>query len=425
MIGTYYNEDRMQEWFVESLPIAKKKLEEFKALDKLFDGFKDYQTKRYRDTRNTVLHLCLPKRMIDPVKSGRRLSELEEVIDFFDVFSWNPAKLNEFRSRITSDDYMQSLTIYTELETAKRLADRLGKEKVKIFPEIANGFSDILVGLDGKVVYIEVGNLGTSLPEQKIQEILDKVAEHLGKKVKNQCYFSVSIDTAQLVFDREGHIDVDASVRKITSEIDRLCLDKLKGFRGPISLERIAYVVKNAENLRKIYSRVPLGHSIREDLDLIETPIVKSWIDSCKDQIIQGSRLFKGGIICGELEYLLVEIHTFGMFPSPSATAELKSFLRHFISHIEEQLNQLQPENPNIIIIQGYNWMLFGLGFELLYTRIIDFLNMRKEPYLSGVVVFGRNIDDAKYISNIHATPSSQLSKKDIERLGVLWLQQK
>jgi len=424
VIGEYFNEDRMQKWFIENLPVARKTLEKFKSLNELFDGFRNYETKQYRVKRNPVLILCLPRMGNIPSNAHKQVAELERAIELFGVFNWVTAKFKDFRSRITREDYIQSFSACTELLVAKRLTDRVGKDHVKFFPKIKTGVSDILVELENKVVYLEVGNLGESLPEKKIQKILNESAKHLGTKIRGNCYFSVTVDTSELVLDKEGHIDERRSIEKITSEIDRLCIEKLEGSTGIIHLNTISYVLKHKDILEKLSSKRLLPSNVlRESMELIKTPIIKNWVDSCEEQIIQGSTLFKSGFICGKIPYQRVEIRTLGQFPSNSATAELESFFNHFIRHLEGQLNQLQPKKPNIILIHGYNWMLFGLGFEPLYERIQQFFNNRKEPHLSGVVFLKRMNEKAAYITNNYATEFSRLNKEDVEKLDFEWLE--
>ena len=78
---------------------------------------------------------------------------------------------------------------------------------------------------------------------------------------------------------------------------------------------------------------------------LSKTSPVKEWIDSCKNQIVEGSRIIKS-IMGGPAGFLLVEIHTEMFYPSKAALAERDSFVNHVIRHIEAQLEeeQLQPD---------------------------------------------------------------------------------
>jgi len=176
--------------------------------------------------------------------------------------------------------------------------------------------------------------------------------------------------------------------------------------------------------LEKIHSFLPTTSDTKKYLELVkENAIVKEWVELCRNQIVRGSRIIGAGIICSPMEYLLVEIGTLGMYPSTSATMELNSFFNHTARHIEEQLKQLQPKSPNIIIVQGDNWMLFGLGYELLYERVQRFLENKKEKSrdLSGVAFFRRKIERAVYINNPYTSESSRLNMEDIDKLGFRW----
>ena len=108
----------------------------------------------------------------------------------------------------------------------------------------------------------------------------------------------------------------------------------------------------------------------RERLELIDKSKLKSWINSCKNEIVKGSKLIKS-IICGWSKTLLVEVHTEGVYPSAAALKEQDSFINHIIRHIKTQLSeqQLQPNSPNIIVIQGYSWIILGFGDVLQDTK--------------------------------------------------------
>ena len=73
----------MQKWFLRNLPLAKKVLANFKLLNTLLDGFKGYENKRYRNVKNAVMFMCLPKVGGDiDSKSINRLSELEKTRNY-------------------------------------------------------------------------------------------------------------------------------------------------------------------------------------------------------------------------------------------------------------------------------------------------------------------------------------------------------
>jgi len=410
----------MQQWFLkEALPKAKEVLSKFNTLDEWFSSFKGYENKEYKQANNIVLRMCMPVKGDISLNNIKRLSELEETLSMFNVCSWPRGKLNYLKSRLCSDDYYESLSVYSELVIAKRLADKFGKDKVEIYPRLSTGkISDILVKLEAKNVYLEVGNLGESLPEKKIQEIVDEAAKYLGKKLKNSCYFRVTIDTAELVFDQNGYIDVKESIKKIISEIDRLCLHKLAGFEGSIRLRDIAFVLSKVGLLKTIGF---IDHTTEKYLKLIEKPYVKQWVNSCREQIVRGSKLICS-IMCYKLGTLLVEVHTKFFYPSPATEAELNSIINHVTRHIKNQLKQLQPNSPNIIVIQSSK--LFSFDFIAvspsinLLLKIKEFFNQLREESLSGIILFSSDFDRSVFVANGQASEMSKLSKNEVEMLG-------
>lgn len=422
MIGQFYVLDKMQDWFISNLPAARDVLSNFNMLNMLFSSFKDYEKKKYKQTSNIVLRFCLTHFVDGKLGDIKQLTELEKALLMFNVFSWKKERINYLKNRLCDDDYCSSLTPYTELTYAKWLADRLGKDKVEIYPKLLTGkYSDILVKSDVKNVYLEVGNLGRSLPEEKIQRILDAAAKHLGSKLKDSCYFRVEIDTAELlVLDSEGHIDEKASIGRIISEMDRLCLDKIVEFKGLLILDDIAFTVRNKTLLEKMNKF--LTPNDRKNLELIDIPPLNRWIDSCKEQISQGSKLIKY-ISCYRFKYLLVEIHPQSVYPSLASLKERNSFICHVIRHIKDQLGQLQPNSPNIIVVQGFNWIIFGFGedlqFEPLYFKIKDFLNKEKQECLSGIAMFSADFGKSIFVPNEQAAETSKLSKDEIGKLGM------
>jgi len=423
IVGQYYTRDLMQEWFLKKgLPVARKVLSNFNILNELFSSFKGYENKKYKQANNVVLHMCLPN-----VWGGHRpedikqLNELEKALSMFKVLNWKSKRLNHLKSRLCSDNYYTSLSAYTELVIAKWLASKFGKDKVEIYPRLSTGkFSDILVKLGAKKVYLEVGNLGESLPEKKIQRIVDEAAKYLGKKLKKLCYLKVIIDTAELAFDENGHIDEEGSIRKITSEIDRLCLEMLESFEGSVRLEEFADILSNIELYKEIAS---FNYTFQKYMKLLEKPCVKRWVNSCKNQIAQGSKLIK--YIHGyKSETLLVEIHTEHIYPSPAAEAELNSIINHVTRHIKDQLKkqQLQPNSPNIIVIQSYKLVAFDFvvfyPFIKLLLKIKEFFNQKREKNLSGIILFSTDFDRSIFIANNQAGETSKLSKSEVEMLA-------
>lgn len=111
-------------------------------------------------------------------------------------------------------------------------------------------------------------------------------------------------------------------------------------------------------------------------------------------------------------------------FPSKAAKDETDAFLRHVTRHINGQLEQLQPGSPNIIVVQGFNWVLFGLGedfedVEPLVASIRAYLHDKKLTHLSGVGFFSNDYSKSIFVPNMFAAKESELSSAEVKRLGM------
>lgn len=428
MIATYFTEDLLQRWFIRSLPMAKDVLRNFESLNKLLDGFKDYENKRYRDIRNAVMFQCLPE-VGDGLrrKSIEKLAELEKSIDSFGVMKWTTGKYNAFRSRLASEDYIQSLSAVTELEVALRIADKFGRENVALFPELSNqGYSDISVNIAGKKTYIEVGNLGPSIPEIKIEQILRASVKHLGEKINKICYLCLIVDTAEFVFGAESRIDVDASIRKLNGEMDDLHIHELVGFEGFFDLGDIFSIIADKKSYEKMKQWLALTD--QRLLSVVNNPIVEKWLDSFDRELLRRTNLIKGVIAGQGKSTMLIEIHTEGMYPSAAAKSELESFLCHITRNVTAQITeqQLEPNASNIVVVRGRNWLMSLFDpdeLDKLYTALKKFYKEKDEGYLSGVVVFDDDLDKAVYVNNDYAKEISRLTREEVVKFGFKWLQ--
>lgn len=144
---------------------------------------------------------------------------------------------------------------------------------------------------------------------------------------------------------------------------------------------------------------------------------VKSWLSTFDTKLLGKAKLVKGIIASPGTSTLLVEIHIELSFPSKAAISEQKSFLNHIVRNIKTQITeeQLQHNAPNIILVQGYNWTMFGFDLSdlggALHLKITNFFKENREANLSGVVIFDRDPEKAVYISNKYASESAQLDK--------------
>jgi hypothetical protein len=295
---------------------------------------------------------------------------------------------------------------------------------VKLYPKLkGGGFSDVLAKVNRRSIYIEIGNLTESKPEEKIQQILDASAKHLGEKLRINCYLHIEVDTSEFVFD-EGKFDVDKSISKLTSEIDKYVVHKLAGFKGLIIINELVNIISNLPIYEELRKTIVLPPDIEEDLNLIKDSKIKDWIGFSNLDKLGASKLIKS-IIGAPSSTLLVEIHTEGFYPSPSAKAERESFINHIIRNVTGQLEeeQIQPEEPNIIIVQGHNWTTWIGGFELVCNSVQKFFEERKEKYLSGIGVFDNDFENIIYVNNKYVETSSKLNQSEVTQSGFRWVE--
>src|SRR5450759_1365516 len=216
--GKYCSVNIMQEFYLRELVTASQTLSQFKSLNLLFNAFHNYENKQYSQTKNVILRMCLPAILEEfKQKDIESLTQIETCINLFKIINWKTSELNNFQSRLCSDEYSDNSSVCVELKIAKHLVDLLGIENIKLYPKLSGGdkSSDILVKVNDKNIYIEVGNLDDSMPEKKIQKILQDVAKDIGRNLEElniTCLLLIKIDTSELVLDNKGYIDTKKSV---------------------------------------------------------------------------------------------------------------------------------------------------------------------------------------------------------------------
>jgi len=219
-------------------------------------------------------------------------------------------------------------------------------------------------------------------------------------------------------FFHEEKLDVDESINKICSEVDRLNLSGLIGYAGGLNLSQIAYVVKNEQLLKDLG---PLMHGFDDEFRIIENDPGKSWVASCREELAKGSKLLTD-FVRAESKNNVVEVHTEGFFPSAAALAEQKSFIGHVKRHIEGQLNQLQDGKCNIIYVQGDNWLLFSLmdeiGEDPLYGEVKNYLKEKGIAILNGVAIVRSDFDDPVFVYNDNCNQSVCYTRDQLVEIG-------
>ncbi len=417
----------MQRWYVEHLPLARKLLSNFPVLNRILEGFTGYENKVYREHRNFVLLMCLP----DPTgkistDSIKRLTQVEKALSRFNVLDWPSHRLNHLVSRLTHLDAIQSKSALTELMVAEHFANKPAA-KVSLYPPLRlGGFSDLKVEIDGLPIYLEIGSLGESLPDSLIQNILQTCAAYLGQRIERPCYLRLHIDTAKLVF-QGNKIDVEDSLQKLKSEIDVLKLQKLSGSQVSFDLDNLRDAVVN-EQLYNEISPGLLPSYFAQLLENLRSSETRNWLEA-----VDPSNLSKVELITYVAALpsssLLVEIYPEGFYPSEAGKAELTSFVNHLVRNVRGQIDESQLEDgaPNIVMVQGYHWLALAdwvelLDIEPIYNGLKRFFAEIKEPKLSGVAVFSKDIGSAFYVPNDFADRSSVLLRSAVSELDLKWL---
>jgi hypothetical protein len=192
-----------------------------------------------------------------------------------------------------------------------------------------------------------------------------------------------------------------------------------------LNIEEIAETLTFKGIIEDLLKRDPalIPPSEKEKLELINSPAISRWIDASKGQMAKGSKIV-GSISRYKGRFLLVEVHQQMLYPSAAALSERDSFINHVVRHIKSQLEQLQPGSPNIIVVQGFNWVMFGLGedfeaIEPLKSKIDEFLIKNHQKYLSGIAIFANDFAGSILIPNKQAAKESRLSNDDVEKLGM------
>jgi len=318
-------------------------------------------------------------------KDIESLTQIETCINLFKIINWKTSELNNFQSRLCSDEYSDNSSVCVELKIAKHLVDLLGIENIKLYPKLSGGdkSSDILVKVNDKNIYIEVGNLDDSMPEKKIQKILQDVAKDIGRNLEElniTCLLLIKIDTSELVLDNKGYIDTKKSILKLITEFE--------------------YIQKYIQS----------NESIEIDID--------------KNELMKNGNNLITFIKATKNSPLFVTIQTEASYPSKAACLEQESFVNHILRNINRQLKeeQIEQNKPNIIFIQGYNWTVFVMDEpKPIIDKIKTFFKKCPEKYLSGIAVVGTDFSNIMYINNDYSADSSKLSPSEITLLNFTW----
>jgi len=418
----------MDEWYRQALPTARRSLATFPVLNTLLDGFGGYESKGYRDSRNFVLMNCLPA--IDDFSVKEQLEEMvyyEKALATFEVLRWPTPKLENLKSRMQSDEFDVGLTAYTEFMVAQRLVDAMGKKLVTLYPTLSNDkVSDVLVANEAERVYVEIGNLSESLPEKIIGRILNAGAAHLGPRITENRYFQVEVETANMVFESDGDIDEAGTIAKLKQEIDDLALVQLVAQDGLIDIKEAAAIYASLAVYQN--SRRFMAEDLGKIVDSFSWGPMPFWARMAKFDTLNQTTMVQS-VISAAARSPLVGVHTKGFYPSRSAQGEMVSFANHIVRHCKTQIasGQLELGAANIILVQGYNWMVRTLAVEeaVRHTiqKITEYLNASRYPDLFGVGFFSSHPEDGYFIRNPSFGTEAKLGLETVKalRMKIFW----
>jgi hypothetical protein len=423
MIGSYSDPTPMDNWYKQALPSAIKSLSAYPNLNSILDGFAGFESKKYKGSRNFVLLNCLPT--VQGFNVKEQLDEMayyDRALTTFNAIRWTPSKLDKLKSRIRDDKFDAGLAAYTEFMVAQRLVDSMSRSTVSIYPQLSNGKeSDVLVDDGSERVYVEIGNLSDSLPDKIIERILVSGAAYLGPKVTGNRYFQVEIETANMVFDSNG-IDEAGTITKLKQEIDDLALFELVPQDGLIDIREAAQI--HADLAIYDNARQFMPEYLREIVDSFKDGVLRSWASAADFTKLNKNTMIQT-VISLACASPLVEFHTKGFYPSTSAEREMSSFGNHIVRHIKAQMASEQVETgaANIILVQGYNWLVRSLALEEAVNDVILkirlFLAAARLADINGVGFFSRHPDDGYYIPNPRCGKKSALADATVKALGM------
>lgn len=426
-VGSYSSDDIMQVWFISKLPIAKETLSRFPTLNTLLNSFSGYETKLYRNTRNSVMFLCLPRFEGDNGTQIQRLEKIERTLNLLQIEKWPLGKYNAFKSRITNEHFDESFSAQTEIEAVADMLSIVNGGNLTLYPELEHGrYSDVQLVLDGQTIYIEIGNLSQSLPENKINKILLDCAEHLGKQVSHS-HLQIMVDTAGFKFSDNDVLDDYASIEQLNSEIDGLKLSQLAGYEGFFEISHILWLLENKDLFKKFtFERENLDDAplFVKLIEISNNPIAQNWINSLDLNELQKAKIVTG-VIGSSLPKdfpLLVEIHTEGLYPSQAGRAGIQSFINHLIRHVINQLPQIQPHAPNIVAVRVSKFMLTSLSLfaEIgnLQREISQLFDKIKNEHILGIALYHDSLKNAVFFNNPFVGANSRINDGQLAKLG-------
>lgn len=422
--SSYSKENLLQDWYIQNLSLARKLLETFPILNRIFDGLKNYETKSCSVLKNLFIDGIFPEIKGGPKSYAiKSLQEIEEGLKLLNYSNWRQSDQKKLKQRITGNNFHDVLSAFSELQIAYRMIQRVGLSNVQIYPEVGEGNeSDLQILIDGTSINCEITNLDTGLPEQKIEKIFAEVAKYLGEKINLPNYYlRLHINIFELYKDADGIIDVGKSIKLLKDEIDRLQLERIEGYEGYLTIEKLDWLVNHQDSVWNGALDV-IDREIRANLNRLP---LSDWIPLIQHELSKNSPIKAiSGHLFEKGTEPLVEIHSDDHYPSKSGEDEKESFLNHILRRIDDKVThgQLVADTPNVIIVQAYNWLYStyeytASDFQPIHDKTVNYLETIKSTSLSGVLIFSSDFDRAIFIPNPYASNDSKLTDEQLDAL--------
>ena len=116
-----------------------------------------------------------------------------------------------------------------------------------------------------------------------------------------------------------------------------------------------------------------------------------------------------------------MQISTKVVYGANERYKEIDSLLRQIIDRLKGEMQQLQPNSPNIVAIRVHNILMSAVKFDVLRIKLNQFLEEQRSGDLSGIAI-ETDIENALFVSNPYAKHACILSKSEIQKVGFEFL---
>ena len=417
-----------QKVFDSEVEQAKVKIAKFPLTNGLFDNFKCYNGLPYTCVTNKILRSCMPGS-----NSSEDVELLEASIGHFGIPQWSIGKYNSFQRRIISNDDSKSESVFLEITTAYRLAQKIGKNNITYEPRISNGRKpDIQACVNGKKIFLELTSIDESKAERKIQAVAEYAAKYMYEKIKNKNPSRVHLGMDSTELKKNGrHIDEGKSRKYIHDWIGRLEFDKLVGAKGTIPLNNLKNYPGIRRFLQQKLSDCHLYH-VENPEEYDEQKIIHNWASSKFVLDVVSSPFTFVGFESSHSSCVLVftdSLHTTNdvlsnLEPTTAikiANLEEQSFLDQIKRKICGKIKKRQYSEgaPIVFLIKGRLWSsLYETNpddFSKIKSKVEEAVGMH--PCISGVLLYPSNYTNGRFVHNPSAEEQIKLSKSEVRLL--------